>query len=150
MVAGDDLILGVHDLVVHDYGPGRKVASIDAEVADNLSIIEVHSVIDGLEKQVLKDLGVHIVIHTDPISTDQKKTKEFEARVKDCLDDTISIENFRIAQVNSKINVIFDIEVDPAMEEDDAAIQLQIKESLEAKLDIYRVDIKKIGRHRQE
>lgn len=150
MVAGGDLILGVHDLVVHDYGPGRKVASIDAEVADDLSIIEVHSAIDGLEKQVLKDLGVHIVIHTDPISTDQEKTKEFEKRVKDCLDDKIVIENFRIAQVNGKINVIFDIELDQAIAEDDVTIQLQIKESLEAKLDIYRVDIKKIGRHRQE
>ncbi len=150
MVAGGDHILGVHDLVVHDYGPGRKVASIDAEVADDLSIIEVHSVIDGLEKAVLKDLGVHIVIHMDPISTDRKKTGEFEARVKDCLDDKIVIENFRIAQVNGKINVIFDIELAQDMSQDDATIQQQIKESLEAKLDIYRVDIKKVGRHQEK
>ncbi len=152
IVASGDHILGIHDLVVHDYGPGRKVASIDAEVPDDLSVVEIHSAIDVLEKRILKELGVRIVIHMDPISTDQEKIEEFEKAVKGCIDqeEKIEIENFRIAQVNGKVNVIFDIEVDKDTEEEDDVIQMRIKESIEHKLDIYRVDIKKVGRGKQK
>lgn len=153
IVKSGEHILGIHDLVVHDYGPGRKVASIDVEVPDNLTVVEIHSVIDGIEKQVLKELGVRIVIHMDPISTDQDKIDEFEKRVKDCIgdDEKVQIKNFRIAQVKGQINVIFDIELeDPEITEEDGEIQMRIKESIEKKLDIYRVDIKKIGRNHQK
>jgi len=61
-------IIGAHDLNVHDYGPGRVVASIHAEVPDNINFVEVHSVIDDLEKRISDELGVNIVIHMDPIS----------------------------------------------------------------------------------
>lgn len=153
ILASGDHILGTHDLVVHDYGPGRKVASVDAEVPDDLSIVEIHSAIDVLEKKILKEVGVRIVIHMDPISTDRDKIQAFEQAVKECIDENekIHIENFRLAQVKGKINVIFDIELDdPETEEDDEMIQLRIKESIEHKLDVYRVDIKKVGRRKQK
>lgn len=60
-------ILGTHDLMVHDYGPGRTIASVHAEVPDNLSIVDVHNVIDGIENDILQELGVDIVIHMDPV-----------------------------------------------------------------------------------
>ncbi len=60
-------ILGTHDLMVHDYGPGRTIASVHAEVPDNLSIIDVHNVIDAIENDILRELGVDIVIHMDPV-----------------------------------------------------------------------------------
>jgi len=65
-------IIGIHDLIVHDYGPGRKIASIHAEVPYDISILDIHSVIDDLEKRVLKELGVNLVVHMDPISRDHQ------------------------------------------------------------------------------
>lgn len=62
----DSMILGVHDLMVHDYGPGRLIASVHAEVPKESSLSEVHDVIDRIEKQILKELNVDIVIHMDP------------------------------------------------------------------------------------
>lgn len=63
----EEKILGTHDLMVHDYGPGRTIASVHAEVPDNLSIVDVHNVIDAIENDILRELGVDIVIHMDPV-----------------------------------------------------------------------------------
>lgn len=62
-------IVGAHDLKLHDYGPGRVMASIHAEVPDNINILEAHSVIDELEERIKEELGINMVIHMDPIST---------------------------------------------------------------------------------
>ncbi len=61
-------ILGVHDLVVHDYGPGRVTASIHAEVSDDLDIVDIHAEIDAIEQQIKNQLGIDMVIHLDPVS----------------------------------------------------------------------------------
>ncbi len=63
----EDMIIGMHGLMIHDYGPGCKIASVHAEVPANLSLVEVHNVIDGIEHKILSELSVDIVIHTDPI-----------------------------------------------------------------------------------
>ena len=60
-------IVGAHDLKVHDYGPGRTVASIHTELSDQTDIVKAHTIIDGLEKKIQKELGIDIVIHVDPI-----------------------------------------------------------------------------------
>lgn len=60
-------IKGTHDLVIHDYGPGKIIASIHAEVSDNVNIVDIHSEIDNIEKEIKKELGVNIVIHMDPV-----------------------------------------------------------------------------------
>ncbi len=62
-----DKVLGIHDLMVHDYGPGRIIASVHAEVPDTLSLVECHNLIDGIEKRILSELNVDIVIHMDPV-----------------------------------------------------------------------------------
>lgn len=67
MVLSGDGITGVHDLIIHDYGPGRKSASIHAEVAHDADIVEIHDEIDRIEKKIKRKLGVNIVIHMDPI-----------------------------------------------------------------------------------
>lgn len=72
IILGGKHIIGIHDLNVHDYGPGRIIASIHAEVPDSISIVDIHSVIDDLEKRVLHELSVNLVIHMDPISPDGK------------------------------------------------------------------------------
>ena len=70
MLLSDDNIIGMHGLMVHDYGPGRMIASAHAEVPDHLSLVEIHDVIDAIEHKILRELGVDIVIHADPVSTE--------------------------------------------------------------------------------
>ncbi len=65
-------ILGMHGLMVHDYGPGRTIASVHAEVPDNLSLIDIHNVIDNIEHKIMEELDVDIVIHADPIPPQKK------------------------------------------------------------------------------
>ena len=72
-VAGGKYVVGTHGLKVHDYGPGRVIASIHAEVPEDASLLEVHSVIDNLEKRISSELGVDIVIHMDPIPVDSER-----------------------------------------------------------------------------
>ena len=67
MVLSGKNILGMHSLLVHDYGPDRMIASVHAEVPDNLSLIEVHNTIDKIEHNIMEELGVDIVIHMDPV-----------------------------------------------------------------------------------
>ncbi|HAS73298.1 MAG TPA: cation transporter [Clostridiales bacterium UBA8960] len=71
IIDGNPYIVGSHDLKVHDYGPGRSIASIHAELSDQTNIVKAHNIIDGLEKKVLRELGVDIVIHVDPIGEDE-------------------------------------------------------------------------------
>ena len=74
LIMQGDGIVGVHDLIVHDYGPGRVMASVHAAVPDDADIVRVHEVIDALEQDIFHKLGIHIVIHMDPISVNCERT----------------------------------------------------------------------------
>ncbi len=107
-------IAGVHDLIVHDYGPGRVMASVHAEVPDNSDIVEIHEVIDALEKKIENDMGIHIVIHMDPISVNCEITNNIKKDVLEIVKDInpqFDIHDFRMTQGVSNINLIFDLEV---------------------------------------
>lgn len=71
IVSNGKYVIGTHDLDMHDYGPGRVMASIHAEVPCNINIVEAHSVIDELEEKIEKELGIKIVIHMDPVSSEE-------------------------------------------------------------------------------
>ena len=71
IIGESELIVGAHDLKVHDYGPGRTIASIHTELSDQTNIVQAHAVIDGLEKKIQKELGIDLVIHVDPIAEGQ-------------------------------------------------------------------------------
>lgn len=114
LVGEPEEIVGVHDLVVHDYGPGRVHASIHAEVPDNSDIVHAHEVIDRLEHLIRDELGVEIVIHTDPISVDCERTNALRAQISDIVRRTsplYSIHDFRITDGEENINLIFDLVV---------------------------------------
>lgn len=113
VLSGEDVI-GVHDLIIHDYGPGRAMASVHAEVPDTVNITKIHEVIDSLEQKVLDELGVHLVIHMDPISNNCEKTKELKEQVMQiCADinSEFTIHDFRITDGENQINLIFDLVV---------------------------------------
>ena len=75
IIRTEKLILGMHDLRIHDYGPGRAVGSVHAELSDQNNIITAHNAIDHLEKRIINELGIDIVIHVDPLSESEIKNK---------------------------------------------------------------------------
>lgn len=87
IVLDGDLIVGVHDLRVHDYGPNRKIASIHAEFDRNVTITEAHEVIDALEHKAYDDMGVELVIHCDPIDSSDVTLN----RIRHAIDDIIRV-----------------------------------------------------------
>ena len=112
------LISGVHDLIVHNYGPGRIIASIHAEIPSDKDIMEIHNVIDMAEREVSKDLNIHLVIHMDPICviTDEiKETWDYVESVLRKYPEIKSMHDFRIVGEGEIKNLIFDIVVSPSL-----------------------------------
>ncbi len=106
-----DGILGVHDLVVHDYGPGRCIASVHAEVSARGDIVAVHEVIDSAERALQQELGVNVIIHMDPIATDDPAVIAVRDQVAACLtalDPRLTMHDFRMVPGQKKINLVFD------------------------------------------
>lgn len=109
-----DGIMGSHDLIVHNYGPGRSMASIHAEVPNKVSIEVSHEIIDRIERDAAKELGIFLVIHMDPLETEDqtvlKVRKKTEKAVEE-LDSRCSIHDFRMVKGEDQINLIFDMVV---------------------------------------
>lgn len=106
-----DGVVGSHDLIVHNYGPGRHMASIHAEVPNDVSIEESHEVIDRIEREAAKELGFFLVIHMDPVETKDKvvlKAKRETEKAVEELDNRCSIHDFRMVTGEEQINLIFD------------------------------------------
>lgn len=105
-------ILGVHDLVLHDYGPGRCVASVHAEVSAKENIVEIHEVIDQAEREISEEMNMPICIHMDPIVTEDETTNAVCAQMSGFLrtvDNRLRLHDFRIVPGEKQINLIFDV-----------------------------------------
>lgn len=114
MVMQGQGIVGVHDLIVHDYGPGRTMASVHAEVPDDINIVKIHEVIDAMEHRIYQALGVEIVIHCDPISVNNERTAQLMEQVKQAVkqvNPAFHIHDFRLTDGENRINLIFDMVV---------------------------------------
>ena len=111
LVMAHPAIIGIHDLIVHDYGPGRVMISLHAEVSAAGNVLDIHDEIDNVEKELQEKLGCHAVIHMDPIVIDDGVTADTRKRVQalvHCIDDQISIHDFRMVVGPTHTNVIFD------------------------------------------
>ena len=109
-----DGIEGTHDLIVHNYGPGRSMASIHAEVPNDVDIEQSHEIIDRIEREAAKELGIFLVIHMDPVEMRDKKIlriKETAVRILHDLDPLCSLHDFRVVHGEHQINLIFDMVV---------------------------------------
>lgn len=123
-------VLNVHDLIVHDYGPGRLMVSLHAEVPGNGDIFELHDAIDTAEYELQKELGCSAVIHMDPVSTDDTKVGKMRDELRESVDELglgITIHDFRIVDGPTHTNVIFDAVLpnDSPMTEDEAKSALE-------------------------
>lgn len=109
-----DGILGIHDLVIHDYGPGRVMASLHAEVSEDSDIVAVHEMIDCAEKTVSEELGCHVVIHMDPVAVDDIEladVREAVCRIISSWEKGFSVHDFRMVRGEKRTNIIFDVVV---------------------------------------
>ncbi len=108
-------ILGLHDLIVHNYGPNKIIASIHAEVPSNLSLINIHNLIDMIEKEIERNLGIHLVIHIDPVEIHDKENldiyKNISSLIKKNIIEINNILDFRILNTNGKDTIYFEVKM---------------------------------------
>ena len=107
-------VLGVHDMVIHNYGPGNTIASFHAEVDGAENVFEIHDAIDNLEKQIFRDLGVRATVHMDPIVTDDERVaalRNMTLGVVRGIDSRLGIHDFRCVEGRTHSNLIFDLTV---------------------------------------
>ena len=110
----DEHIVGIHDLMVHDYGPGRKIISLHAEVPAEGDMQEIHDVIDRLEAKLNEELGCMATIHMDPVAVNDPVVIELKEKVKGVLctiNDEIHMHDFRVVIGETHTNILFDAEV---------------------------------------
>ena len=109
-----DGVVGSHDLIVHNYGPNRSMASIHAEVPNNVSIEASHEVVDRIERDAIKNLGIFLVVHMDPIEIEDEHVLMIRNRTNQAIaeiDDSCTIHDFRVVDGQKQINLIFDLVV---------------------------------------
>ena len=105
-------VKGVHDLMIHDYGPGRQFGSAHAEVDAKMDFLKAHDIIDEAERKIHEETGVMMTLHLDPILLDDPLVQVYQAEIKDILskiDSTLSIHDFRIVDGPSHTNLVFDV-----------------------------------------
>lgn len=110
-----DHITGAHDLVIHNYGPARCMGSVHAEVPCDISIVEIHEIIDKAEKEISEEFDIHLVIHMDPINTDDEEVNDCRLELLNVLKYfpiIKSIHDFRIVGSGDYKNLIFDAVMD--------------------------------------
>ena len=105
-------ILGIHDLNVHNYGPGRCFATVHCEVPAERDVLESHDIIDNIERDFLEKKGIHLVIHMDPVMTDDPRTNQLRAQVGEIvrgISPEIGMHDFRVVWGPTHANLVFDI-----------------------------------------
>ncbi|HOP10158.1 MAG TPA: cation diffusion facilitator family transporter [Oscillospiraceae bacterium] len=148
LVLSHEQVTGVHDLIVHDYGPGRCMVSLHAEVPENGDMVTLHDVVDNIEHDLRNELGCLAVIHMDPISCDNENVNRLKEQIEEklkTLGDGITTHDFRIVRGPTHTNVIFDavipFELNISMKEAREKITALVKsvdQNLNAVVDIDR------------
>lgn len=131
-------ILGIHDLMIHNYGPNRCFASVHAEVASNVDILKSHDLIDNIERDFLNEDNIHLVIHLDPIVVDNPQIKELYDFMKQSvheIDPELQIHDFRAVLGESHSNLIFDLVIPYSCKLTQSDIQEQINAKLATRVE---------------
>ncbi|KYH29155.1 MULTISPECIES: cation diffusion facilitator family transporter [Clostridium] len=111
-----DCITGVHDIIIHNYGPGRRMASLHVEVPCNISVVKIHEIIDTMERELSKKHNMFLVVHMDPINTNDKEVESARMELESILKlfpEIKSYHDFRVVGEGDYKNLIFDIVVSP-------------------------------------
>ena len=136
IVMESDYIVGVHDMIIHNYGAGRSIASLHAEVPSDSDFVAVHEEIDEAEKRVWQQTGVYLVIHMDPIDINNAYVNALREQTDGVLrqiDGQLTMHDFRIVDGKHQINLIFDVVVPFSYDEDAKRdLLMKIYDSLKA------------------
>lgn len=138
-------IVGVHDLVVHDYGPGRFMISLHAEVSGEEDIYLLHDVIDNAMSELDKELGCVSIIHLDPICTNDEsvvKAKEEVYRILKTFDERITVHDFRMVVGPSHTNFIFDAVIPHDLKSDEETIKAKLESLIDENFENTKAVIK--------
>lgn len=122
-------VLGMHDLMVHDYGPGRRFASAHVEMSAKANVLESHDTIDDIERAVVAQYGVHLVLHFDPINGDDQAVNAHRAMMKELIgqiDPRLTLHDFRMVKGPGHTNLIFDVVVPPDFKLSEAELKAEI------------------------
>lgn len=133
MIENEEKVLGYHDLLVHDYGPGQRFASCHVEMDSREDAMFCHELIDNLERRCLQEHNVHLVIHYDPVVTDDEELSELRDTVLQLLqtqDARISVHDFRMVRGEGHTNLIFDIVLPSDLMPNKKQIKKQLDEDL--------------------
>lgn len=123
-------VSGIHDLIVHDYGPGRTMISLHAEVASDMDILVAHDMIDAIELELRNALNCDAVIHMDPIVTDDETIIEVKGKICELItviDERLTLHDFRMVTGPTHTNVIFDIVVPYDVKKSDKEIKKDVE-----------------------
>ena len=132
-VTAHEEILGIHDLMVHDYGPGRMIMSLHAEVPSDGSVLELHDIIDNIERELKEKFDCEAIVHMDPIETHDQRTDELKRTVGEILsgiDPEIKMHDFRIVTGPTHTNVIFDVVVPFKYRLSDSELKKELSEGI--------------------
>ena len=126
-------VLGYHDLMVHDYGPGRQFASLHVEMDYREDPLVCHEIIDDMERECLRSHGIHLVIHYDPVVTDDPeltRLKEQTAALLRGYDSRLKLHDFRMVPGRKHMNLVFDVPIPVDLLGQEEKIRLQLEEIL--------------------
>lgn len=140
LVMAYEEIKGIHDLVVHDYGPGRVMISLHTEIPGDGDIFKIHDLIDRIENELNEKLGCEAVIHMDPIETNNEVVNNMKRVVSDIvkqISNELSIHDFRMVSGDTHTNLIFDVVIPYSIKEDDEAVKRKIQEKITEYNDTY-------------
>lgn len=129
LILSHDKILGIHDLMVHDYGPGQCFASVHAEMDSSENPLDCHDIIDDIERDALRELRVHLVIHYDPIVTDDEelnRMRELVSAELKKIDPQLSMHDFRMVRGPGHTNLIFDLVIPFSMQDQKSELKKRI------------------------
>ncbi|OUN10711.1 cation diffusion facilitator family transporter [Flavonifractor sp. An91] len=134
LVLSHEQVVGMHDLVIHDYGPGRRMCSFHAEVPEGDDIMEAHDAIDHIEREIQEKFGIETTAHMDPIATGDSEVARLREQMSELvreIDPDMSIHDFRLTRGPRHSNLIFDVVVPHRCRLSDEEIRRRITEAAE-------------------
>ena len=129
-----DKVLGIHDLMVHDYGPGRRFASVHVEMDSREDVLLCHDIIDTIERDFLKQDHIHMVLHYDPLVTDDQELTHMRSLVDEeirSIDPRLSVHDFRMVRGPHHTNLVFDLSVPFDLKDKQAELQTLIDQRVQ-------------------
>lgn len=136
LILSHENILGIHDLLVHDYGPGKHFASVHAEISAEVDPLCCHELIDHIECDVLEQLNVHLVIHYDPVELYDEEQNRMRCVVEDIVSEfgeNLSVHDFRLVRCPQQTKLVFDLAIPYDMHKQSEDLKQKIDEALHAR-----------------